>query len=151
GRAKRFRVLGWTYLILLLAMIGLKAKNYYLMPIYATLFAAGGVAWEDWLIRREFSRGRIWPKAALTAFVLAARAFSVPAYLPFLPPVNLLDYQRKLGAAPPKTEVRHEGPLEQRLGDQFGWPELVDEVARIYNALPPEERARTGIFASNYG
>ena len=25
------------------------------------------------------------------------------------------------------------------------------EVARIYRSLPPEERARTGIFASNYG
>jgi hypothetical protein len=63
----------------------------------------------------------------------------------------LLAWQRRLGVAPPKTEVRHEGPLEQRLGDQFGWPELVGDVARIYNSLPPDERARTGIFASNYG
>ena len=56
-----------------------------------------------------------------------------------------------LGLAPPKTEVRHEGPLEQRLGDQFGWEELVADVARIYRSLPAEERAKTGIFASNYG
>ncbi|MFQ5740684.1 MAG: hypothetical protein ACE5JX_16895, partial [Acidobacteriota bacterium] len=53
--------------------------------------------------------------------------------------------------APPKTEVHHSGPLEQRLGDQFGWEELVAEVARIYWSLPPEERTRTAIFASNYG
>jgi hypothetical protein len=36
-------------------------------------------------------------------------------------------------------------------GDQFGWPELVAEIARIYDSLPPDERARTGIYASNYG
>jgi len=76
---------------------------------------------------------------------------AAPAILPLLPPEKLLAYQRAIGAAPPKTEVRHEGPLEQRLGDQFGWPELVEDVARIYRSLPESERAKTGIFASNYG
>jgi dolichyl-phosphate-mannose-protein mannosyltransferase len=151
GRLSRLRVLGWTYLVLLALMIVLKAKNYYLSPIYPMLFAAGAVDAEGWLSRRAWSRGRLWPKAVLAAYVLAAGAIVAPAILPILPPEKLLAYQRRLGAAPPKTEVRHEGPLEQRLGDQFGWPELVADVARIYNSLPPPERARTGIFASNYG
>ena len=47
--------------------------------------------------------------------------------------------------------MHHDGPLEQRLGDQFGWPELADEVAQIYQSLPPEERANTAIYAANYG
>jgi hypothetical protein len=93
----------------------------------------------------------MWPKAAIASLVLAAGATAVPAILPILPPEKLLAYQRRLGVAPPKTEVRHDGPLEQRLGDQFGWEELVADVARIYRSLPEEERARTGIFASNYG
>ena len=59
--------------------------------------------------------------------------------------------RQKLGLAPPKTEVAHVGPLPQLWGDQFGWPELVEEIADIYWALPEEERSRTGIFASNYG
>ncbi|HTD53659.1 MAG TPA: glycosyltransferase family 39 protein [Thermoanaerobaculia bacterium] len=151
GRGSRLRVLGWTYLVLLAAMIVLKAKNYYLAPIYPMLFASGAVAWEGWLERRAWSRGRLWPKAATAAYVLAAGAFAAPAILPILPPEKLLAYERRIGAAPPKTEVRHEGPLEQRLGDQFGWEELVADVARIYQSLPPAERARTGIFASNYG
>ena len=75
----------------------------------------------------------------------------VPAILPFLPPDRLVAYQRRLGVRDSKTEVAHEGPLEQRFGDQFGWPELAGDVAKIYNALPPEERAHTGLFASNYG
>src|SRR5262249_38771276 len=34
GRLSRLRILGWTYLFLLAIMIVLKAKNYYLAPIY---------------------------------------------------------------------------------------------------------------------
>ena len=151
GRLSRLRILGWTYLLLLAIMIVLKAKNYYLAPIYPMLFAAGAFATERFLEGRGWSRGRVWPRAALAAYVFAAGAIAAPAILPFLPPEKLLAYQRAIGAAPPKTEVRHEGPLEQRLGDQFGWEELVADVARIYRALPEEERAKTGIFASNYG
>jgi hypothetical protein len=151
GRGRRLRVLGWTYLLLTATMIVLKAKNYYLAPIYPMLFASGAVAVEGWLARRDWSRERLWPKAALAALVLAAGGVLVPAILPILPPEELLAYQRTLGVAPPKTEVRHDGPLDQRLGDQFGWEELVADVARIYWSLPAEERAETGIFASNYG
>jgi hypothetical protein len=151
GRRSRARILGWTYVVLLAVMIVEKAKSYYLAPIYPMLFAAGGVSIEDWLAHSMRTRGRLWPKAVIAAVILVAGIGVVPAVLPFLPPDKLLEYQRKLGAAPQKTEVRHDGPLEQRLGDQFGWPELVDDVARIYRSLPPEERARTGIFASNYG
>jgi hypothetical protein len=151
GRLKRVRVLGWTYVVLLVLMIAGKAKNYYLAPIYPMLFASGAVAVEGWIDRARWSAARLWPKVAIAALVVAVSAPFLPAILPFLPPENLLAWQRRLGVAPPKTEVRHEGPLEQRLGDQFGWPELVGDVARIYNSLPPDERARTGIFASNYG
>ncbi len=151
GRLSRARVIGWTYLALLALMMAGKAKNYYVTPIYPVLFAAGAVAFEGWLESRAWSRNRLWPKAAASVLVIAVGVPLVPAILPFLTPGKLLAYQRALHLAPPKTEVRHEGPLEQRLGDQFGWPELVAEVARIYRSLPPEERARTGIFASNYG
>jgi 4-amino-4-deoxy-L-arabinose transferase-like glycosyltransferase len=151
GRGSRMRVLGWTYLALLAVMIAVKAKNYYLTPIYPMLFASGAVTVEGWLERRAWSRGRLWPKIALASWVFAAGAIVAPAILPILPPEQLLAYQRLLGAAPPKTEVRHEGPLDQRLGDQFGWEELVADVARIYRSLPPQVRTRTGIFASNYG
>jgi len=58
---------------------------------------------------------------------------------------------QRLGVAPGKTEVNHVGPLPQYFGDQFGWPELVAEVAAIYHALPEDERAVACIFANNYG
>lgn len=151
GRGKRLRVLGWTYLVLLVLMIALKAKDYYLAPIYPMLFASGAAAIEAWLAGWTWSGGKLWPKAALAAFVIASSALVVPMLLTILPPERVVAYRRWLGSAEEKTEVNHTGPLDQRLGDQFGWPELVSDVAKIYNALPPEERAKTGIFASNYG
>ena len=74
-----------------------------------------------------------------------------PLTLPLLPPERYVAYEKAIGFAPPKTEVGHRGPLPQHFGDRFGWPELVAEVARIYHALPAEDRARAAIFANNYG
>ena len=47
--------------------------------------------------------------------------------------------------------MNHNGPLPQEWGDQFGWPELVAQVASIYNSLPPEERSKAAILTGNYG
>ena len=35
--------------------------------------------------------------------------------------------------------------------EEIGWPELVQEVARIRDSLTPEERAHLGIIGTNYG
>ena len=145
------RVLGYTYLILLFVMIMLKAKSYYLAPIYPMLFAAGSVAIESWLAHWASNRERLWPKAVVISYVGIMAAIAIPAAVPFLSPTDLLAYYGFLGISPPKTEVRHEGPLPQNFGDQFGWEQLVKKVADIYWSLPPEERKQTAIFASNYG
>src|SRR5882724_13134426 len=43
------------------------------------------------------------------------------------------------------------GPLPQHFADEFGWEEMARKTGEIYNALPPEERAKTAIFANSYG
>jgi len=151
GRQGRFRMLGWIYLVLLVTMIVLKAKNYYLAPIYPMLMAAGAVAVAGWLEGESLARGRSRAKAAVLAFIILTGAITAPMALPLLAPEQHVAYTEMLGLDPPKTEVAHVGPLPQVFGDQFGWEELVAEVAEIYWSLPAEERARTGIFASNYG
>ena len=57
------------------------------------------------------------------------------------------------GAAsrPPAIETHKLGPLPQIFADQFGWEEMTATVARVYNSLPPEVRAKTAIFGQNYG
>lgn len=151
GRGGRYRVLGWTYAVFFVLLFALKAKNYYLAPIYPMLLAAGAVALEARLTRWPGARGRLWAKAAVVTVIAAAGGVTAPLVLPILSPAGYIAYENRLGFTPPKTEVAHRGPLPQIFGDQFGWEELVAEVARIYRSLPPEERARTGIFANNYG
>jgi len=150
GSGRRYRALGWIYSVLFATLMMLHAKNYYLAPIYPMLLAAGSVAFEGWTAAAAVRR-RIVLRAAIVGVVAVLGAITAPLALPLLSPENHVAYQEKLGIEPSKTEVAHEGPLEQLWGDQFGWPELVEEVAEVYWALPPDKRSRTGIFASNYG
>jgi hypothetical protein len=148
ARGRRFRALGWTYVVFLAVMMVLKAKNYYLAPIYPMLFAAGGVMWEELASRTP---RLAWAKPALLLVVAAFGAITAPFAIPILSVDGFLRYQERLGVRPEKTEVGHVGVLPQHYGDQFGWPEMVATVARIYHSLPPEEQARTAILAGNYG
>lgn len=151
GQGRRFRALGWTYVSFLLMLMALHAKDYYLAAIYPMLFAAGGAAFESWISALARARVRLPVQVALLLIIMVPGAVIAPLALPILQPPDYISYQQRLGVAPEKTEVAHEGPLPQLWGDQIGWPELVSEIAEIYNSLPPDERARTGIFASNYG
>jgi hypothetical protein len=146
-RGKRYRVLGWTYVVVLGLMIVLKGKPYYMGPLYPMLLAGGAVWFADLVDRRNWG----WLKPVSVALMLPLGVVSAPAFLPVLPPEKAVAYMDRMRLRPSKTEVGHLGALPQYFGDRFGWPEMVEAVARTYNALPPEERAQTGIFANNYG
>jgi len=151
ARGGRYRLLGWTFAVFFVLLFALKAKNYYLAPIYPLLLAAGAVALEDGLAAWRPTRGKLWPRTAVAGLVAAGGAMTAPLVLPLLPPDLYVSYEKAVGITPPRTEVAHRGPLPQLFGDQFGWEELVAEVARIYHALPREEQAKAAIFANNYG
>jgi hypothetical protein len=145
SRASRpYRALGLGYMVLLGLYILLKAKAYYLGPVYPMLFAAGAGVLER-AIRRAL------PRAVVLAAVAAGGAVLMPMVLPVLPVERFIAYQRLLGLEPPRTERHRMGVLPQHFADQHGWRELVAAVAQVYQRLPPEEQARTVIFARNYG
>jgi len=145
-RQKRWRVLGLTFLIFFVAMEIEHAKDYYLFPIYPMLFAAGAVAFERWLAPRA-----AWTRTLVIAMMLLGTIPTVPLATWMLSPERYLAYENAIGFRPQKAETHMQSLLPQPIADQFGWPEMVREVADIYNALPPEERAKTGIFTGNYG
>jgi hypothetical protein len=146
--AKKFRTLGVTFVLLFVLMAALKAKNYYLGPIYPFLFAAGGVFWESAASRFKIGKPAIYVYALL---ILISGAVIAPLAVPILPVERYNGYVDAIGIAPPKTEVAHKGLLPQHFGDMFGWKEMVAKTAAVYNSLPEEERSRTAIFAGNYG
>jgi hypothetical protein len=142
----RFRVLGMVYLALLAMFIVLRGKNYYLAPIYPLLFAAGGVGFET-ITGTRFK----WSRVVYTLLIVGSTIVLAPTVAPILSPEDAIAYQKKLGFEPPKAENQRTGPLPQYFADEFGWREMAEETARVYNSLPPEEQKRTAIFANSYG
>lgn len=147
-KGAKFRFLGIAYLVLLALMIYLKAKDYYLIPVYPMLFAGGAVFWEQLIEKFKALR---FLKYVYPVLILIPAMMAAPLVVPILPIETLIDYQKSIGYKPPKTEVLHDAPVQQIFGDQFGWRELAEKTAEVYNSLPPEERAKAGIYASNYG
>jgi hypothetical protein len=145
-RQRRWRVLGLAFVVFFVQQELAHAKDYYLFPMYPILFAAGGIVIERWLAKRA-----AWKRAAIVAVILITTLPFVPLSTFMLPPERLLVYQSALGFKPAKAEVHMQSLLMQPIADQFGWPEMVKEVADIYNSLPPDQRAETGIWAGNYG
>jgi hypothetical protein len=152
-RNKDRRWLAFTWLILLVVMIALGAKDYYFAPVYPILFAAGGVAWQRRFANRKAvlqDRAFAFPAAAATCILLAALVY--PTAAPILPPMTYVAYTRTLHL--PSNETENTGKpslLPQFFADRYGWQENLDEVTHIVSTLSPQDRARVGIFTGNYG
>ncbi len=132
---KRYRAMGWMFIIVLLLFFAARGRSYYMGPAYPVLFAAGAVVWERRLSAstRWARAGRAFHYAALAAGAVLAVAFLVP-----LTPVNSRWWQ-----------IANHVNSDWR--EEVGWQELVATVARIRDSLPAGERARASILAANYG
>jgi hypothetical protein len=151
ARETTTRFLALTFVLLMLAMIVLHGKHYYPAAIYPIPLAAGCVALERWTARLPVIR----PVIAL-ALVLGGLVF-VPFVLPVLPEQTYLAYEAgvlnalHLNRDATKTENHADSALPSDFADMHGWPELATTVERVVATLPPGERERAVIVASNYG
>ena len=152
-RSKPWRWIGLTYLVFLAICMALHAKDYYVAPIYPILFAAGGIFWEHrFAAHPAIQRNRIYAFPILETALLLFTAILLPLSLPILRPAAFVAYGNATHLAKTgNSENDPSGDLPQFYADRFGWQEEVDQVTRIYNALPPEERAKVTILCSNYG
>ncbi|MGH9595843.1 MAG: ArnT family glycosyltransferase, partial [Edaphobacter sp.] len=149
GKAMRsYRFLGVFYVVFVAVMMAMHAKDYYLMPAYPVFFAAGAVAWFAWAKKIPWRNGLIGVYVVVTIVGLVV---FFPMSVPVLRPQKWLAYTEKLHFRPKDSENHAATLLPQFFADRFGWQELAEQVAGIYNALPPQERARTGILVGNYG
>jgi len=120
-----------------------RGTNYYLFPVYPTMFVVGAVFAErlgGWITRG-------WIAAAI-----AVSAVYAPVALPILEPATLKSYMDALGIRPAPIEAAGVGaPLTQSLSDEFGWRELEQKVAAVYHGLSPDDQQRAAILAAHYG
>ena len=133
---KRFRMIGWMYVMTLLLFTVAKGRWYYMGPAYPMVYAAGAVWGEQWLatMQRGWAmtvRWSVW--AALAVELVITTAFWLP-----VPPIHSRWWQIN-------------NSLTGDFREQIGWRELVQEVARIRDSLTPEERAYLGVLGGNYG
>ncbi len=146
--ARSFRFLGMLYLIFLAMMMLLHAKDYYLAPVYPVYFAAGAVCWLPLTTSSVLRNVRAGGYAFL---LLVGFVLTVPFSIPVLPPQQLVAWMKTMHFVPKDSETHDPTILPQFYADRFGWHEMVEKTAQIYNALPADQRAVTGIFTDNYG
>jgi 4-amino-4-deoxy-L-arabinose transferase-like glycosyltransferase len=133
---RRFRMLGWMYLVPLVLFVIVKGRAYYLAAAYPMLYAAGSVWGEQWLasMRRGWAitlRTLAW--IALTVDIAIIMAVALPTA-----PINSRwwDVSNKI-----------QGDFREELG----WQELVETIAKVRDSLPAQDRARLSVLAGNYG
>jgi len=144
---RRFRALGWAYIVFVAEMMILHGKMYYLAPVYPIMFAAGAVGIETWTAKKSWA----WAKPVLAIGVAGVSAIYAPTILPILPVPVFLAYEHKMGIQQQKFENQPQGVLPQIYADMFGWEEIAQRVAAYYHTLSSEEQRKTAIFANNYG
>ena len=134
---QRYRMMGWMYIVPFILLILTQGKGYYLAASYPMLAAGGAVWWEGRLSRITSPRwGNAW--RWITWSVLSAfAALLIATELPVAP----------LGSA--WWEVVSKS--NDQLKSEVGWPELVQQVAKAYNAVPVSEKAHTAILAASSG
>ena len=133
---KRYRLLGWTFAVAFALFYLAHARSYYTMPLYPMLLAAGSVVFGKWVRGLRPVWARLAQSAQWTGVVLGGAMFTL-----LVVPVAPLGSRLWMVTS----------KLHDQFREEIGWQELVQSVARVYDSLPAEERARTGILTGNYG
>ena len=142
-RVAPFRFLAVAFVMMGVLIFATHGKAYYYAGAYPTIFALGAAA------------ASTLPRLLVGAWAVLAyanAALAMPFVLPLLPPARL-KFMIDHGAFTPRPMERAGigAPIPQMLADQFGWRKLARTVENLYAALPPADRAKAAIFASNYG
>ncbi len=128
---KRYRMLGWMYVLLFLIYLVSQGRAYYLAPAYPMLIAAGAFVWQGWLERLSAQTVRLvqgitWTGIAVGAILGAALALPIA-------PINS-----------PLWNITSE--VHDTFTEQIGWHEMIATVGGIYADLPEDEKTRAGIL-----
>jgi 4-amino-4-deoxy-L-arabinose transferase-like glycosyltransferase len=134
-RNRRYRMIGWMYVIPLALFYFAKGRHYYLAGAYPMLMAMGAAGAERWLCSLSRPARRVIPAVYFTGLA-ACGAFICAVVLPLASSGPLRDFALKRNVD---------------LREEIGWNELVKTVAGIRDSLSADEQAHLGITVGNYG
>ena len=146
----KFRFLAYGYVLLIAMMMVMHGKHYYPANVYPYLVAAGCVQMEAWTSRLRLGRAVI-----VAATVVLGLAF-FPLVMPVLPEALLAKYEVQLfsflnvSKESIATEHRKLPPIPSDFAGMHGWTELTAIVSRVYQGLPPADRAQAVVLVQNY-
>jgi hypothetical protein len=133
---KRFRTLGWMFIVTFVLLLINRGRSYYTAPAYVMLLAAGAVGFEAWLEKRAWKThclgyGLLWGAQAIGAVI------GIMLMKP-VAPINS-----------PLWDVT--SSINEEVVEMVGWQDLTAQVAEIYRSIPESEKSGTVILAGNYG
>lgn len=143
-----YAFLGVLFLVTLALMFLLHAAARMLAELFIPLFAAGAVFVEEKLAGLRWEKAL---KATVVVYLLAAGIFVAPFSLPIIPADQLSAFADTFNLYLPLRDFNavtsQYSPL---LSGRLKWDELVQDVAKVYDELPPPDRAVAGIYADWY-
>lgn len=129
-RDRRWRALAVAWLTVALVLLAAGGKAYDLGPLYVLGAAAGAVAAAPWLdARRHRWRRAVGALAANGLIPLAALAPVAPVHV--------------------YADLFHD--VDDDLGEEVGWPEMVDVVAAVVDVLPADQRDDVRVITASSG
>jgi len=134
---RRYRMLGWMYVIPLLAFLLAKGRDYYLAPAYSMLMAAGAVCGEHWVNSLSAGSARV-ARRITWQVLLVATLYTIAITLP-IAPLGSSWWRLANGANGGNFDM------------QIGWQEYVEQIAKVRDSLPADERAAVGVLTYDEG
>ena len=110
---------------------------------------AGGAVYMERLIQRINMK---WLKPVTVSILVISGGILLPLSIPILPVESFIAYSKTIGLWDHiKMEKNESDTLPLHFVYRFGWGELVEQVAEVYNRLSENEKAQCGVLANWYG
>lgn len=122
---ERWRPIGIAFAVLFAFFLIIGGKSYYVAPMFPVLLAAGSL----WFERLESVRRNVMVGASALGILVG-----LFIALPLLSPSSM-------------SALDATGEL----GETVGWPDLIDQVSAVYEAVPSADRRDVAIFTASYG
>ncbi len=144
---RRFALVGWMYVVIFFVFAFNNGKPYYMGILFPAIIAAGAAGSE--ILIEKYLRG--WVRYSLVFFFIPSFIIVTPFAVPVLSVDSFIHFSEFMGIKPESGERSATGILPQFYADRFGWKEMVEQVAHVYNSLPGDEKKKVAIIAQNYG